>query len=193
MIASLFNTVAEGDDGEKLLYNSFRDSLVRVDEETFKVYQGIARPDIYGAVDTDDPVVGAIIADLLRGGFFVDDGMNETDYVRVVDIQSRFVHGKKLALTIAVTGECNFKCAYCYEQIENPQSMSRETENKIIDYVGRRLERDGDLSVTWYGGEPLLALGTIGRLSEAFIRLAEKETPNTPPISLPTDIFLART
>ncbi len=171
MIASIFNTFVDYNDGEKLLYNSFRNSLVKLDKRSHEIYREISS-DKYDEIDVSDPGVSSIVAELKEGGFVVDNDMNEADYVRVVDIQSRFSHKKHLKLTISVTADCNFNCTYCYQNNKKPKYMSGETENKIIDYVNERLETDGELSITWYGGEPLLALDTICRLSEAFIKIA---------------------
>ncbi|NSW89826.1 MAG: radical SAM protein [Firmicutes bacterium] len=171
MKASVFNIFVDTENGEKLLYNSFRNSLVKLDKSTYETYKKITLQGGEDAIDMLDPLVLATIADFKRGGFIIDDDMNEVDYIKVVDVQSRFSHSKNFGLTIAPTLDCNFDCVYCYENHKEPKYMSRETENKVIDYVKEHLEDDGYLSITWYGGEPLLALETIYRLSETFIKI----------------------
>lgn len=52
-----------------------------------------------------------------------------------------------LGLTIVVTMECNFACPYCYERGINPQFMSREVEDKIIDYVNKNVKENGALNI----------------------------------------------
>ena len=71
-------------------------------------------------------------------------------------------------LTIAPTLDCNFRCKYCFET--HPKGkMSSETQAALINFVESRLERAKNFSVTWYGGEPLLAKEIVWSLSEKFL------------------------
>jgi len=80
--------------------------------------------------------------------------------------------GEALALTICPTLACNFACPYCFETPRSG-SMSRETEDLIFRFAKENMVYYGlkKLSVTWYGGEPLLFPWIIERLSQRFIEL----------------------
>lgn len=192
MKASVFNIFADIENEEKLLYNSLRNSFVKLDKNTYDTYNKIIFQNGKNAIDTSDPLIMATIADFKRGGFIIDDDINEVDYIKVVDVQSRFSHSKNLGVTIAPTLDCNFNCVYCYENYKEPKYMSEETENKVIDYVKEHLEDDGYLSVTWYGGEPLLALDTIYRLSEAFLKIVENKNARYDSMIITNGYLLSR-
>jgi uncharacterized protein len=53
--------------------------------------------------------------------------------------------------------------------------MSQETERRVADFVSEWIaaKKPTHLDVSWFGGEPLLALNTIERLSERLIGLCE--------------------
>ncbi|HHY23924.1 MAG TPA: SPASM domain-containing protein [Clostridiaceae bacterium] len=58
--------------------------------------------------------------------------------------------------------------------------------------VKEHLEDDGYLSVTWYGGEPLLALDTIYRLSEAFLKIVENKNARYDSMIITNGYLLSR-
>lgn len=100
----------------------------------------------------------------------IDPALDEIDFIARRYERMRF-SSEVLGLTIAPTIDCNFACVYCYEK-KRPGRMSRQVEDQIIEYVRRFLPGRKKLSVTWYGGEPLMCKETIYRLSEAFIGIA---------------------
>ncbi|QWG14175.1 radical SAM protein [Bradyrhizobium sediminis] len=102
----------------------------------------------------------------------VDPTLDEADFMMRRYERMRFSFDM-LGLTIAPTIDCNFACVYCYEN-KRPGRMSRLVEDQIIEYVRRFLPGRKTLSVTWYGGEPLMGKETIYRLSEAFIGIASE-------------------
>lgn len=104
-------------------------------------------------------------------GFIIDERVNELDLLKVSHFTSRIQQGH-LSLTIAPTLNCNFNCIYCYQEKEKGK-MSQEVEGALIHFVRDRVVKDGKLSVTWYGGEPLLCLDIIERLSSEFISICQ--------------------
>src|SRR5699024_5938565 len=73
----------------------------------------------------------------------------------------------------APTLSCNFGCPYCYEE---PKSgfMSEEVQKSILDMITEAAKRRKDISVTWYGGEPLIAKDIIFNMSEKIINICEE-------------------
>ena len=68
-------------------------------------------------------------------------------------------------LTIALTRACNFNCVYCYEHDRKPIYMSDEVARDLIDFI-KRFPALARLSITWYGGEPLLCFDRICSLTD---------------------------
>ena len=95
---------------------------------------------------------------LVDGGFMVDGDFDFKAELRARYFRSH--NSKSLSLTIAPTLQCNFRCSYCFEENRN-ESMPAVVQSKLLELVREKLPEDGGLHVTWFGGEPLLALETI--------------------------------
>lgn len=70
------------------------------------------------------------------------------------------------------TEQCNFRCKYCYETFEKGK-MPKLIQEAIIKYVKKNILNYAGLSVSWFGGEPLMALDVIEYLSENFIKICK--------------------
>lgn len=81
---------------------------------------------------------------------------------------------RNLNLIVMPTEKCNFRCTYCYEDFAIGK-MQRSTIEGIKALVSRRLDRFGlqKLSLSWFGGEPLMAKDIVFELSEFFNDLHE--------------------
>lgn len=66
----------------------------------------------------------------------------------------------RLRLILLPTEACNLRCVYCYERFE-PKRMGRDVAQSIVNLIQARAPELSDLTITWFGGEPLLALDTI--------------------------------
>jgi uncharacterized protein len=109
---------------------------------------------------------------LMDKGFLIDDAIDERAYLHQLHRQACSQH-KGLGLTILPTLACNFRCIYCYEK-HAPAEMSPEVEEALIAFVKERLQPEASLSVTWFGGEPLLKMDVIERLTGAFTTICEE-------------------
>lgn len=79
-----------------------------------------------------------------------------------------------MVLIIAPTTACNFACPYCFEPKKNPKMITPEVEDKIIEYINNQRHID-KISLTWYGGEPLLAAEAIFRIYNRIVTETDKE------------------
>ena len=80
-----------------------------------------------------------------------------------------------VALTICPTMGCNFDCPYCFED-HGRGKMTPEVQDDVVALAERMMDAasTNDLSVTWFGGEPLLAPDVVESLSRRLIALAEE-------------------
>lgn len=76
----------------------------------------------------------------------------------------------RLILTINPTLACNFACPYCFEQSHSNIYMDESVENKIVNYI-KGCQYAKAVSVTWFGGEPLLAFDRIVSLTRKIQQL----------------------
>jgi len=68
-----------------------------------------------------------------------------------------------LSLIIVPTLSCNFDCPYCFEEGKKGGVMSDCTIDELITFI-KQHELAKDLTITWYGGEPLLAFSVIKKI-----------------------------
>ncbi len=103
-------------------------------------------------------------------GVIVPATFDELDYFRQRHAQSKYMPTQALGLTICPTLNCNFRCTYCYQQ--HPTGvMAENIQDAICAYVESRHPKVKKLHVTWFGGEPLLGLQIMERLTERFLAL----------------------
>jgi uncharacterized protein len=107
---------------------------------------------------------------LQEQGILVPEKIDELSFLKSRYEKVRFTQSESLGLTICPTLDCNFRCIYCYQH--HPHSiMPSEVQEKVIQFVKARKPSVTSLSVIWFGGEPLLALTVIERLSRRFVNL----------------------
>ncbi|WNF01155.1 radical SAM protein [Streptomyces luomodiensis] len=94
------------------------------------------------------------------------------------DVATRFteelalsLRNDSLHLILLPTEKCNFRCTYCYEDFSVGR-MKDSIVKGIKGLIDRRLEGLRSLSISWFGGEPLLALPVIEEVSAHVIRVA---------------------
>jgi uncharacterized protein len=81
-----------------------------------------------------------------------------------------------LHLILLPTERCNFRCTYCYEDFAIGR-MRPETVLAVKRLIDRRLDDLQSLSVSWFGGEPMLGRGIVEDISEHIVRV-RAEQPN---------------
>jgi uncharacterized protein len=85
---------------------------------------------------------------------------------------ARCISSKRLELTLLPTEKCNFRCTYCYETFELGRMPPRVVAG-IKNLIARRAPTLHDLQISWFGGEPLLALPVIKDIASHAKKLSE--------------------
>jgi uncharacterized protein len=115
---------------------------------------------------------------LLRDkGFLVPVGVDELDLVRL-----RFLSGRhspdSLGIYLGLTLGCNLRCSYCFEghaqSLPARKAMDRRTQDAVIRHIATQARGKKSVQITWFGGEPLLGLRTITRMSELLLPAFDK-------------------
>lgn len=161
-----YTKAADGKE-QRVLYNARTGSLALIEAEKYGQYCKLAEN---GTPIADEE----LLSDLREGGYVVDADFNELLAIRYNLLRHRYVKNC-LGLTVAPTSDCNFRCVYCYEKDSiRPVTMSAETQAALLEFVKDRLPNIEALNITWYGGEPLLAIDIMEKLSGKLISLCEE-------------------
>lgn len=158
MKVSRFNIVNKLDDNI-LLYNTFSTSLVELE------------PAIYNGIFVDHKFSDyAETKELYRMGYLINDDFDELALMEELRQDVINNSGDKIAnIIIAPTLECNAHCFYCFEKGFRKGIMSRETADKLIDFLAMNWNGD-KLGITWFGGEPLLGRDIIDYIVDGLIK-----------------------
>lgn len=109
---------------------------------------------------------------LLDFKMLIDNEENEYQIIFDNYWNERKVGSPVLNLTLATTLGCNLRCGYCFEQNKQSINLTIEDEKSIFKFVKSRLDdKKEGLQITWFGGEPLLGIKSIERLSQKLIQL----------------------
>lgn len=169
MKKSKYNRIINLEDGKVLAFNSVTCALAEVDEDFLHVLNNIDTI----SLTVGDEKKNTLIKDMMEGNFIVHNNLDEVKLIKYRNYSGKFSKSG-LGIVLAPTLACNFACPYCYESPE-PGMMSDEIQNCIIDVVEKSAKRKEDVSITWYGGEPLLAVKIIKNFSKKVIEICDRE------------------
>lgn len=68
-------------------------------------------------------------------------------------------------ITVLTTTSCNARCPYCYEYGIEKYSMTEQVAKDTADYILNNTS--GQVTLRWFGGEPLCNTGAMDTISEA--------------------------
>lgn len=155
-------------DDNSIVFNTLTGALACVDESYFKVINNIK----LGINNENDSLLKDI---MYKNGFIVDKKCDEIK--KLSELRSKQKHNKYvLNITIVPTMACNFDCPYCFET-HTSEFMTDTIKDKVLEFFLKNvnLQELKIVNVTWFGGEPLLALDTIESLSTKFIDICNKK------------------
>ena len=169
---SRYNHFQRWDNGFYLAYNASSGAVGLMTEQQHRDYENLLQQ--LGRADAADitPEQRALIDNLSYGSFLRPDHVDEVGAIRFDHNRARYDQSS-LGLVIAPTMACNMACQYCFEE-NKVGRMNDETMAAVVSFVRERAPVLGSLDITWYGGEPLLALDIIERLTTEFLALAEE-------------------
>lgn len=142
-----------------MLMNARSGAVLGLNHEYTDKLRRIEGGDFDGAAD--------LVEGLKQGEMLVDDDRDEYKEMLLLSRMARF-STSTMGLTIAPTLGCNFCCPYCYEKGQAHTTMTDEVADDLISFVRERAAGLSQLTVSWYGGEPLLRLDRIKSLTEGF-------------------------
>jgi uncharacterized protein len=145
------------ENGHHLAYNALTNGLAVVEGEAAAVLLNFS-PQAFAQLPVE------LQQELRRGGFVVPQELREEEVVRLRYRAEQYA-SEAVGLTICPTLACNLACTYCFESCFRG-FMDEPTQQAVAQFAQQLLpQRGGSLHVTWYGGEPLLALDVIENLT----------------------------
>lgn len=90
--------------------------------------------------------------------------LNEEEIEQALNKVKSFLNGIFMA-TLMPTEGCNFRCPYCYED-HNRGGMTRDTLDRIEEYITAQAPHYKQVVLAWFGGEPTLCKDTVLEVSE---------------------------
>ncbi len=134
--------------------------------------------------------LSAEFSDIVRVQYYFNDIENHMDFITILldkgiivdafddennKLYENFLSNispTNLTLHINPTEKCNFRCKYCYESF-NHGAMSGDVQKNIIDFVRQNIHKYTGLHVSWFGGEPLMAIDCIRYLSKKLMNICK--------------------
>lgn len=169
---SRYNHFQRWNDDYYIAYNSRSGAVALMDPENYETYHSVIGKLENGGSEMNENEA-ALLKQLQYGSFVCPDDFDECGVLEFAHNINRY-GASDLGLVIAPTMACNMACKYCYEENKTGR-MSPEMIEVLVDFVKKRARALAHLDVTWYGGEPLLAMDIIEQLSAKFIEMGDKD------------------
>lgn len=169
---SRYNHIQPWRDEYFIVYNAFTGAVALLDHDNHKIYNDIIekikiRPD-----PEFTPKEQELFKQMEYAGMVHPDHYSQQEELKFLHHFARY-GGTALGLVIAPTMACNMACEYCFEGNKKGR-MSDDTIKEIEAFIKKSADSIGRFDVTWYGGEPLLAMDIIERLSRKFLDLGKE-------------------
>lgn len=146
--------------GGKYVYDRHSDSVIAVNDEEFEEFCRVERGDIKAE---DSPAVRKY----RKQGLFMSNIVKKIEHPQT-EILEHDAEYKLHQLILQVTQQCNLRCEYCaysgiYEgsRTHSSRRMTFDTAKRAIDFFLDHSLENSDISIGFYGGEPLLEFDLI--------------------------------
>ncbi|MCM3205983.1 radical SAM/SPASM domain-containing protein [Paenibacillus illinoisensis] len=161
---SMFNLFFDHQN-QAFIYNSHTGGFVTLNDEYKRSFKLLSQ-------NNWNEIPNEHIKNFKDGGFIVDKDLDEYLIYKYLTNRSKYSNDS-FALTIATTLQCNFRCPYCYEEHVDSY-FDEKKEEELKKFILDNLDGKKNLSITWYGGEPLLQKAMINRVSKEIIQVCEE-------------------
>ena len=160
MKISKYTYLFESNNGEFLVYNSQTNSFLEIYRELFDALNECKNHSDANKLHLEEKEKELLI----KHKILISD--NESDryfYESKLKTYANFFNQKYIGLTLVPTTGCNFNCPYCFESNKKTITISDEMINHLIEFL-KGHEQAEFISITWYGGEPLMAFKKMKKI-----------------------------
>lgn len=169
MKLSNYNINFSINDEEDIIYNTFARKYITYNKNEQESINNLLNNLNKGSYEIEEV---EYLGTLLKKGIVIQDDVDELDIIEYMENSSKY--GDDLfRLQIIPTMNCNFRCAYCYEDHKNLR-LDNFSAEKIVKLVNKISAKTRKLNVSWFGGEPLLEFDRIKDLTSAFLDICKQ-------------------
>jgi len=157
MKPSRFNVIIPLKNDTFLIFNTFSDSRVVVNKPILETIKQCKCPELLTNEQKKQ------LDDLKNLGIILSDASDEDKQLEYWFQRIKF-DSDTVNVTVLTTMACNMKCVYCFEQgVNSILSMNKNMVSKVCSWILKRVAeaRPKNLTVTFFGGEPLLNLDAV--------------------------------
>lgn len=145
--------------GDYLIYCTRTNSYLKVTSELFDFINSCrSNSDLLSHLDDE------LLAMLQHHKIIVLKNEDDDYILERQFIEDQYTYSSStIGLVLVPTTSCNFDCHYCFEEGKRASNMKDETIDALISFL--KLHKSAkNISLTWYGGEPLLAHRAIKKI-----------------------------
>lgn len=156
--SSLYNVISKALDGNILIQNSLYGTNIKIGAEYRERFIRVCDGGEYEVNEIP------LAEELIKANVFVKADSDEKSLVEY-HCNSIIYSNEVLHLSIIPTDACNFRCKYCYESSQT-HYMSDDMVESIKMYLTNAAKKYRGIYISWYGGEPTLAINKVMDIME---------------------------
>ncbi len=151
--------------GEYYIYSTLSNSLIEIDNEAYIFLKNLrdSKEEFPNMDALDESFRSVMIENKILTDSDEDDYLLFKSQIMQLRAQRESMH-----LTLAPTMDCCFHCHYCFEKVKGGEPMPETVMDAIVKYVSAHKDLQS-LRVTWFGGEPLMAVDGIETMYEKLV------------------------
>lgn len=161
---SSYNYICNNLKGDILIYNTLKGTFCKILAADVTKYSYLFEQECF---ESDNET-------LVKLGVILPSEIDEENLYNALQ-HKLITENNELHIVVVLTTKCNFRCVYCFE--EEYKSCAKDLDENyskaILKFVRTRIHKYNGLRVTWFGGEPLLNMKYIRKLSYELIKICE--------------------
>jgi uncharacterized protein len=142
-------------------------AILSLNEVQYKLINNFLSPSKTPQNEQEDDIFRLLV----QKKFIKKANFNEIDYIKQLFYLNKKSE-KCFSLGLAITLGCNFRCLYCYQEHPNLK-MKPNVLRAVYKYLEKELPGKESFSISWWGGEPLIAADIIENFGNKVITLCD--------------------
>lgn len=137
------------------LYDREKDKIITINEDDYNSLNN------NGSLEKEK-----VIKKYQRAGYLKDTVLEEIEHPATVFLE-HYINNRMQQVILQVTQNCNLRCGYCvysgnyYNRVHSNKIMDYDVAKKAMDMLIKNSKELNEITLSFYGGEPLLNLNLI--------------------------------